>query len=264
MRKTYITGANGFIGSHLARRIDYRTTIPHRDLDSWMTSDVYDRFFFCSGYGNMADHTEVMAIWKANVLDLLFVLDRSPKRFNSFVYISTSSVKRPKQTTYSRSKKAGEEVCLSYMERFNLPITIVRPLSVTGVGEQKDHLIPKLIDSCLNGTKMDFVPHPRHDFIDIEDFIDGVILLSDMHARGTFEVGRGVSYSNLDVLNIVEKVTGKKANVHIVSSMRAYDTKEDDWVCTNKKLFDMGWSPKKSLELSITEMVNDARRSTTN
>jgi nucleoside-diphosphate-sugar epimerase len=246
------------------RRLNNRITIPHQDIDSWMPREAYDRFFFCSGYGNMVEHDNTMAIWKANMLDLLFVLDRSPKNFNSFVYISTSSVKRPKQTIYSRSKKAGEEVCLSYMDKYQLPIAIIRPLSVTGRFEQENHLIPKLIDSCLNGTRMDFVPHPRHDFIDVSDFVDAVMMISDLHARGVFEVGRGVSYSNQEVLEIVEKVTGKKANINIVQSLRPYDTKDDDWVCTNKKVFEMGWEPKKSLELSITEMVNDARRSKTN
>lgn len=265
MKNIYLTGANGFIGKKLKDRLFDVTSIKHQDL--YLNKlEPFNRFFFCSTYGNMAFHEDDAMTIKANVFDLAHVLFQIDKEigFESFVYISTSSVKRPTQTMYSRSKKMAEELLLGHMDKYQLPVCIIRPLSVTGVGEQKEHLIPKLIDSCLNGTRMDFVEDPRHDFIDVDDFVDGVIALSDRHARGVFELGNGHSYSNRDVLDIVERVTGKKANLSIVKSMRKYDTKSDDWVATDTKARDFGWKPKKTLELTITEMVNDIKRSQTN
>lgn len=258
----FITGSSGFLGKHLVERLDNPVRIPHKDIlfTDWSKAT---KVFFLSSYGNMFGQNDDQEIIKANLIDLIFVLSTVDwSKIESFVFISTSSVKLKRQTMYSRSKKAAEEILLAYMEKYNAPITIIRPLSVTGVGEQKEHLIPKLIDSCLNNTPMDFVQEPTHDYIDIEDLINGIINLSENKAKGVFELGTGESISNLKVLELVRKVTGKMANVRLVSSLRPYDNEK--WVCENFKARGWGWLAKKNLELSITEMVNDIKGNKTN
>lgn len=249
----YVTGSTGFLGTHLMKRLGFATPILH-DHISKTKLEPFNRFFFLSTYGNMSDHVDVEKIVKANIIDLFRMLDQSVKhRFKSFVYISTSSVKLHVQTTYSRTKKAAEEILLAYKEMYHLPICIIRPMSITGVGEQEKHLIPTLIRSCMTGETMNFVKEPRHDYIDVEDVVEGIINLSENSTGGIFELGNGKSYSNQEVLEIVEKVTGKKANVNVVQSMRTYDN--TDWVSKNFRSRSYGWLPKKTLEQSITEMV---------
>lgn len=255
----YISGSSGFIGSHLQKRIK-GTPILHEKLNS-IKLKPFDRFFFLSAYGNMATHKKDLDIYQANVIDLVRILSQATKYpFKSFVYMSTSSVKLRKQTMYSRSKRAAEEILLSFMEKHNRPICIIRPFSVTGVGEQKAHLIPQLIESCMTGKLINFVPSPTHDFIDVEDLVEGVINLSNNSARGIFELGTGKSYTNQQVLEIVEKVTGKKANINIVPSMRPYDN--DNWISLNFRSRGFGWLPKKTLEQSIVEMVEAYEQTT--
>jgi nucleoside-diphosphate-sugar epimerase len=102
---------------------------------------------------------------------------------------------------------------------------------------------------------VNFVPEPAHDFIDVEDVVDGMLNLSNHSARGIYELGSGKQYTNKEVLDIVEEKTGKKANISKVKSMRDYDT--PDWVSMNFRARGFGWLPKKSLETSIEEMVED-------
>ncbi len=253
MEKVYVTGSQGFVGSSLIKRLKDPICIPHEKISTTTLKD-FDRFFFLSSYGNMAFHTEDDKIIKANITDLVDVmLSASKINFKSFVFISTSSVNLKTQTMYSRTKKAGEEILLSFMEKYHLPIAIIRPFSVTGVGEQKEHLIPTLIRSCYTGEQVNFVQEPVHDFIDVEDVVDGILNLSNNSARGIFELGSGKQYSNAQVLDIVERVTGKKANINFVPSLRPYDN--ENWVSTNFKSRGWGWTPTKSLEQSIKEMV---------
>jgi len=100
---------------------------------------------------------------------------------------------------------------------------------------------------------MPFVPDATHDYIDVEDVVDGMLTLSRRHAKGIFELGTGKSYSNQEVREIVEEATGKKANVYLVKNMRSYDS--EDWVSKNFSARAYGWEPKKTLKQSIKEMV---------
>ncbi len=192
----------------------------------------------------MAHHDEHGMMVKANVMDLWNMMN-----LRSFhIYMSSSSVMLPVQTSYSRTKRAAEEMLLAIPE---VKSAIVRPFSVTGVGEQKEHLIPTLIRSCMTGEEMPFDPFPVHDFVDVEDVVDGLISLADAKATGIHEFGRGFGYTNEAVLDIVEEVTGKKANITVQSGIRAYDSPL--WYCKNPSPF---FKPKKTLIESIKEMVH--------
>lgn len=262
----YITGANGFIGKKLLNRLPELIAIPHQDIIATDWSKA-TKIFFLSTYGNLASHNNSDDILRANIIDLCFVLSSvNWEKIESFVFLSTSSVKLKRQTMYSRTKKAGEELLLSYMEKYNAPITIVRPLSVTGVGEQKEHLIPTLIKSAITGDEMPFVAEPTHDFINVDDLVEGVLNLSSNQAKGIFELGTGKSVSNLDVFTLVKReavANGfSQPNIKLVKSLRDYDNEK--WVCENFKARGWGWLPIKSLELSIKEMFHDIRQNFSN
>jgi nucleoside-diphosphate-sugar epimerase len=234
----YLTG-KGFIGSNILKRID-AIHIPHEQISIFKLKP-FDNFYFCSAYGNMSDHTDDDKIIKANLLDLISLLRQAVKLdFKSFTYISTSSVTLPVQTTYSRTKRASEEVLLSY-DKF--PITIIRPYTICGVGDNEKHLIPVLIKSALNGTEVN-LSDGSHDYIDIEDMVNGILSLSGQ--KGIFELGSGIITTNERVLEMVEFVTGKKIKVNRVSSLRSYDN--PDWRCKNP-----AFKTTKSLLQSIKE-----------
>jgi len=248
----YITGASGFIGTKLSKRIK-AIPIPHNDIPTFKFKS-FDRLFYLSSYGNLSTQVDIPETIQANLTDPVDVAVRTSLiDYKSFVFFSSSSVLLPRQTMYSRCKKATEQVLLSFMETLKKPMCIVRPYSVTGVGEQSKHLIPTIIRSCLTGAPMNLAPNPTHDFIDVEDVVDGVLNLSGNSARGIFELGNGKKHTNLEVLRLVEDITGKKANVTMVNSMRSYDN--DSWVCNNFRARGWGWLPKITLRQSITNMV---------
>lgn len=205
----------------------------------------------------MAGHKDAFEMLRANIEDLAWILSqaRASARLysiESFVYLSSSSVTLPVQTPYSRTKRAAEEM----IQALPIPHCIVRPFSVTGVGEQKAHLIPTLISSCFEGTEVKFVPGPTHDYVDVEDVVNGLITLADNKAIGIFEFGTGIATSNQQVLEIVEKMTGKKANIRAVESLRSYDNA--NWYSTNlRSARAHGFRITKTLEDSIKEMVED-------
>ncbi len=249
MTDAYVSGSSGFMGKRLCRKLQGHVEgIPNQQLSEY-TFQPYRRFFWLSTYGNLAGQDNPLRLWESNVCDVMRVLDQlihNPP-YSHFLFVSTSSVLLPVQTPYSRSKRAVEEVLMA-MEKF--PSCIVRPYSVTGVGEQKQHLIPTLIRSSFTGEPMDFVPDATHDYIDVEDVVTGMMILSKIEARGIFEFGNRVAVTNEEVRRLVEEITGKKANIVSVGKMREYDNQ--DWCCKTPNEY---WQPTKSLRQSITEMV---------
>lgn len=257
MIDNYITGASGFIGSHLLKRLEGQENvcIPNgqvRDLHAMRSRLLPHRaFFFLSAYGNLAHQKDWYEMVDSNILDLsLLISDNGTDRLRTFVYTSSSSVGLNVQTSYSHQKRAGEEILLSCPPPIK-PI-IVRPYSVTGVGEQKEHLIPKLIHSCFTGEEMPFAPDATHDWIDVEDVVDGMLLLSEKAERGIYELGNGFARSNKFVRGVVEAVTGHKANC-VPWEGRAYDNAE--WFCKDISARQLGWYPKRTLLDSIEGMV---------
>lgn len=244
MIENYVTGASGFIGQHLVPKLQGETKCLNFNQLSVLGNS--NKFFFLSTYGNMAHHSNHYEMIQANVLDLVRVMTY-PKWL---MFMSSSSVLLPVQTPYSRTKRAAEEILQALPE---LKSCIVRPYSVTGVGEQKEHLIPTLIRSCMEGEEMPFDPNPVHDFIDVEDVVNALVTLADKQMIGIVELGSGIPHSNQEVLELVEHFCQKKANIQSHHGLRAYDNEE--WYCRNS-----WWTTRKPLAKSIEEMVEAYRR----
>jgi len=260
----YITGANGFVGSHLVKALEDVTPledivcIPHSEIMDTKLQP-FDNLYFLSTYGNMYLHTDERKIMQANIDDLCHLLDDARRyKFKSFIYMSSSSVELPVQTRYSETKKIAEEILLPFIENYNLPICIIRPYSITGVGEQKEHLIPTLIRSCFTGELVNFVPEPKHDYIDVNDVVSEILQLSASCSKGIFRLGNSFGVSNAEVLKLVESATaskgGRKANINIVDNLRPYDSK--DWFAKDY-ISREHWTQRRPLNDTIKAMVND-------
>lgn len=253
----YITGSEGFVGTKLLSCLPGKTVkIPHAQILDWEFRD-HRHFYFLATYGNLVGQNDIAEVLLANVAKVGGVLsDLIDKKFmcESFVFVSSSSVTLPVQTPYSRAKRAAEEMILAS----GISAAIVRPFSITGRGEQRQHLIPTLIRSCFEGTPMNLVADATHDYVDVSDVCNGLIALANSKAQGVFEFGTGLSWSNGDVLNLVEEVTGKKANVNIITDqLRPYDN--TDWKCRDFSARQFGWKPEKTLSHSVCEMVEAYR-----
>ena len=241
-----VSGSRGFLGEHLIQRLSSEKVIR---LDRSGEVPYCNTVIDLAGYGNLYGQNDISEIYKANLTRVIKSVENAGGA--KYIYVSTSSVKLPFQTPYSLSKKASEE----FLQSIGKKIAIVRPFTIIGTGEQEEHLIPKLIQSCLYGTEIPFVSDPVHDFCDVDDFVDALLTVKDKGLfRGEiYEVGSGRQTSNDEVRLLVEDITGNKANIRPVESLRNYDTK--DWVANNERICSLGWKPKVSLEQGIKRMI---------
>jgi len=80
-------------------------------------------------------------------------------------------------------------------------------------------------------------------------------------AKGIFELGNGEAVSNSKVLEIVEEITDKPANIVLVEKMRDYDN--DRWMSENFKSRGWGWFPRVSLYEGLRLQINSVSGSMT-
>ncbi len=225
--KFYITGSAGFLGKALVSYLESENqeVIKHNrkqwDAYAIVHSDV---IIHLGAYGNHYNQNSASETIQANITDLVEMvsLARRSETLKMFYNISSSSVTLPVQTMYSASKLFGETLINNLKDnRF----VNVRPYSIFGEGEASHRFIPTVIRCLKSGEIMKLDTEAKHDWLHVNSFIDLML-------KGETNCGSGESYSNLEIVRILEEISGKKLNYETVGSLRSFDTK--DWVCPTK------------------------------
>jgi len=267
-KQTYvILGSNGFVGKKLVETlIDQEIRLIPRDMycDFYGLKDYLEKInpdyiINCSAYGNMSFQNDIDAIYQINVINSLNLLQASKDlNYKSLILIGSSSEYGEKSnkmkesdlpetnTFYGASKVAQTYLGIAYAQQFDKPIKIVRPFSIYGEGEAEFRFIPTIIKSIETGEQFNLVKEPKHDWIYIDDFISGLLKICHCDKVGIFNIGTGKQYSNIQVVEMLEKIIGKKANYKEIKSLRNFDLQ--NWVADNSRLKSMEWKPRSLMQ----------------
>ncbi|HUL33314.1 MAG TPA: UDP-glucose 4-epimerase GalE [Candidatus Eisenbacteria bacterium] len=173
---------------------------------------------------------------------------------------------------YGKSKLRFEEILADYRAYTGLKYVTVRYFNAAGASEERGenhrtetHLIPRVLDAALgNLPEMEIFgsdyPTPDgtcvRDYIHVLDIADSHVLALEQIDRvpgEAFNVGTTSGYSNLQVVQAAERITGRKVP-HRLSPRRPGDPAV--LVASNEKLKRMlGWEPKHS---SLEEIIQSA------
>lgn len=262
--KLFLTGSSGFLGRHIFERWDGDIYLYSRNegLNGLLSfepeviihaaAEIYDT-------GKMFDSNLRLTY---NLLESARLL----KHLKAFIYIGSSSEYGRKeepmkeddvlvpQTLYEATKGAGTLLSQAYASTYGLPVMVARPFSLYGKYEPKKRLIPTAIRNAKGGWEMEIAPGV-HDFIHVDDFIDGLLTLIDKGKPGeVYNFGTGKQLSNEEVVGIVEEVVGRKVVRKAVGQMRPYDS--SSWVANIDKAKSLGWKPKISFYQGITRLCH--------
>lgn len=260
-----LTGANGFIGSHISQELKKRgyTVIPliHENLTNVtfltrFTEEISPKIIIhCAGYGNHSTQTSETEMVLSNILMLQNLIEATKQlKYSAFINVSTSSVygrtRLPMkehlplngESMYAATKIAGEKIAKHYAQTYKLPIVTVRPFSVYGEGEADFRFIPTIVKSIVTGERFPLDPLSNHDWIYVKDFVRGVMYAVEyaVKLRGQeLNIGTGEQHTNKEVVDMLSAAAGKKANYSFSPRMRAYDG--SNWTAHIKKLESLGF-----------------------
>lgn len=266
---------NGFLGKHLSDQLfnqGYKVAgFPRESLfDIEKVTAVLDEvkpdyIFHLASYGNHSDQQDENQVLISNVLATFFLLSANKTHKAKFFNFSSSSVYGDKskamkedhlpETTsfYGCSKVASEYLAKAFSYKFGFPVITIRPFSVYGEGESENRLIPTIVKKILTREEMTLEPDATHDWIYVQDFVDGVMALMQAKSNGVYNIGTGIETSNLEVLKNIERIMQGKAIVKNIVGLR--EQKPKVWRANTNKMEKLGFKPNNSLEVGLYKTV---------
>src|SRR3989344_2441240 len=227
--------------------------IPNIDDLSALDNLDFDKVIFLIGSSNHHEiNKSVMMGIEYNVIPIKKVLAylKSKKRKIKRPLDNSQPI-NPYLNDYVFSKYLSEEVAKLYPE---IPVIVVRMSNIYGpTWLIRPDLVPTLMQSVLSrdGAEVWSV-RPERDLIYVKDAADAIVSLLDTDHTGPVNLGTGEANSVSSVVEIIEKLSGKKIKVLDVPVSGPMKFIAD--ISLLKKL--TGWKPKYSLEEGLTDTYN--------
>lgn len=170
----------------------------------------------------------------SNIKGTTLLMELSAKYgVENFVFASSSSVYGGSKSTffsedenvdnpvspYAASKKACELLAYTYHHLYQLNISALRFFTVYGPRGRPDMAPFKFTDRISRGIEIQQYGDgtSSRDYTYITDIVDGVVRCIDRrHKYEVFNIGKGDGTSLKDFINLVQKYTGKKANIRVM------------------------------------------------
>lgn len=290
-QKVLVTGASGFIGTHLCRRLlkegadVFAISRKNQNRDNnhlhWLQGDlvnletvqhiisktrpniIFHLASFVSGSRNVEN---VLTIFQCNLVSTLNLLTAITKidiqRFilaGSMEETNSNQTLMIPQSPYSAAKMAASSYTRMFHALYQTPIVIARIFMVYGP-EQKDllKLIPYVILSLLNGENPKLSSGNRLvDWIYIDDVVNGLIAIAKAQniEGNTIDLGSG---SLIPIRRVVEnlfKLVDSKATP-LFGSLPERPMETEIVANIDQAYSKIGWEPTISLGEGLQSTVN--------
>jgi len=307
-KKILVTGADGFIGSHLVEMLckegyDVRALAQYNSFSNWgwledvnckneidlVSGDIRDPFF-CEQISNGVDaifhlaaliaipfsYVAPQSYIETNVIGTQNICQAAIKHsVSKVIHTSTSEVygsakyvpideSHPlqAQSPYSASKIGADAIATSYLNSFDLPLTIARPFNTYGPRQSARAFIPTIISQIAsnNSTLQLGDLSPTRDLNFVSDtcraFIE--LLKHDQSVGEVINIGSNFEISVGDVVKLIKKIMNSDIEIAIdPERIRPKKSEVFRLWCDNKKLIDLtNFSPQYSIEDGLKHTID--------
>lgn len=289
-KKVLITGASGFLGSHLCDRlckngqevhaISRTERTSHRDSLQWWHGNMEDIevaqhlfhtikpdvVFHLSGMVTGAAGAElVLPTFNSLLVSTVNVLTVAAKTgCDRIIAIASLEEPEPGQneatpiSPYAAAKWASSAYSRMFHQLYQTPVVLVRPFMTYGPGQNVRKIIPSVTLSLLQSEAPKLASGQRQvDWIYIDDVISGMLAAAQVpHVEGcTFDLGSGTL---VPIRSVVQQLTNL-VNPQIEPLFGALPDRPVEKVRVANTAYTyekLGWQPIISLKTGLEQTVN--------
>lgn len=216
---------------------------------------------------------------EANIFGTFEMLEyaRRIPELKKFFYFSTDEVFGPAKVgehfkewdrynscnPYSATKAGGEELALAWANTYDVPMIISHTMNVYGERQHPEKFIPKAVRAILDGTVLDIHVDPvtcesgYRNYLHCQDVAEAVMfLLANGTNREKYNITGMQEYANLFVADKIAHILGRPLNYREVYPKTVRPGFDVRYGMDGSKLAKMGWSPSKSLDTHLNDVVD--------
>lgn len=281
--KILLTGAAGFIGSHLASTLlkEGHTVFGVDNLSNGRFENVVSLFssgcfvFIEDDFTDALDqiehvdavvHLAAVGSVPRSIATPELTFDHNVAKFHKLlvamknsscrrlVYASSSSVSGMK-SPYAVSKLINELYVEQFSTHYGLECTGLRFFNVYGARQRADSPYAAVIPKLLSGDpiKIHAPGTQARDFTYVKDVCTAVVTALNTGATGVFDVGYGESRNLYELIETLRHLMPERRFDFEIVEPRPGDVMESK--SKNQPLKDKGWTPLYNLEAGLNDML---------
>jgi UDP-glucose 4-epimerase len=188
----------------------------------------------------------------------------------SFIFASSAAVYAPSDRPcvedatplrpleiYGESKLAAEQLVGAFHEETGISTSILRLFNAIGRNETNPHVVPHLFESLQTSNVIELGNTATcRDYIDTRDVATAIVAVADaVHGASVFNVGSGLAYSVMDVVESLRRILGREIRV-VQEPSRIRSTDRMLLAADIERIRRMTrWTPRLALEDTLRDLV---------
>src|SRR6476659_125706 len=285
-----VTGAAGFIGSHLAEALlasghevvgfdcftDYydpalkeenarRLDVRRVDLaEGELDFAEFDGVFHLAGQPGVRSFGDVFPLYvRRNVLASQRVFEAAVRDGVKVVFASSSSIygatdryptpedAEPRPLSpYGITKLTCEHLAAAYEREFGLDCVVLRYFNAFGPRQRPDMAFTRIAFALAEGATFELHGDASRSWTYVGDVVDGTVCAMEA-GTGTYNVGGALEASMSEAIELFERISGRALDVRRHPVAVAGDQQRTK-ADTTRIRSELGWEPKVSLEEGVS------------
>jgi GDP-4-dehydro-6-deoxy-D-mannose reductase len=300
MKTLWVTGGHGFVGQwvqkqtpRIASEHGFEIVVPPVDFDLLDSAQVDaqiaiarpDAVLHLAGQSNVPlSFKDPEGTFRINVFGTLRLLEGLKRAglaphivfaSSGDVYglvpedempVSEDRVPRPRNP-YAVSKLAAEALCYQWFRTEGFPIVVARPFNHIGAGQSETFALPAFahqIAEIKAGVREPVIRvgdiDVSRDFTHVGDVIEAYLLLLEKGAPGEiYNIASGKDLVIRDLLARMLELAGVEAEI-VRDSAHIRPAEQRVVRGRNVKLARLGWTPRRSIDEALKEILDDWER----
>jgi len=159
---------------------------------------------------------------------------------------------------YDESKRFSEALCRTFRQTYNVNVGIMRIFNTYGprMHPGDGRVVSNILSAALSGTtfRVNGTGEQTRSFCYVDDLINAMIRFATVTAFGPVNLGNPNEISILELVHIVENVTGKRVNIEFAPGLSDDPTRRRPDISRAFNL--LNWEPEISLEDGLLRTFN--------